>query len=43
MYDGRALSIKDVITGDNKNNSHGDTKDLSEQEVEDLAEYVKSL
>jgi DNA-binding beta-propeller fold protein YncE len=43
MYDGRALSIKDVITVDNKNNRHGNTKDLSEQEVEDLAEYVKSL
>ncbi len=43
MYDGRALSIKDVITVDNKNNSHGNTKDLTEQEIEDLAEYVKSL
>ncbi len=43
MYDGRAVSIKDVITLDNKNNSHGHTKDLSDREVEDLAEYVKSL
>ena len=43
MYDGRAVSIKDVITVDNKNNSHGNTKDLTDQEVEDLAEYVKSL
>ena len=43
MYDGRALSIKDVITVDNKNNLHGHTQDLAEQEVEDLAEYVKSL
>jgi len=43
MYDGRARSIKDVITVDNKNNKHGNTKDLSAQEVEDLAEYVNSL
>ena len=43
MYDGRALSIKDVITIDNSNNLHGNSKDLAEQEVEDLAEYVKSL
>ena len=43
MYDGRAVSIKDVITTDNKNNTHGNTKDLSKREVEDLAEYVNSL
>ena len=43
MYDGRAVSIEDVITVDNKNNSHGNTKGLSDQEVKDLAEYVKSL
>lgn len=43
MYDGRALSIRNVITVDNKANLHGNTKDLTEQEVEDLAEYVKCL
>lgn len=43
MYDGRAVSIEDVITVDNKNNSHGNTKGLTVQEVKDLAEYVKSL
>ncbi len=43
MYDGRALSIMDVITTDNKNNAHGNTKDLTDQEARDLAEYVKSL
>lgn len=43
MYDGRALSIQNVITADNKNNKHGNTKDLTPQEVEDLAEYVHSL
>ncbi len=43
MYDGRAVSIKDVITTDNTNNRHGNTKDLTPQEVEDLSEYVNSL
>ncbi len=43
MYDGRAVSIQDVITTDNKFNTHGNTKDLSRKEVEDLAEYVNSL
>jgi cytochrome c peroxidase/DNA-binding beta-propeller fold protein YncE len=43
MYDGRAVSIKDVITVDNKKDVHGNTKNLCEQEVKDLAEYVKSL
>ncbi len=43
MYDGRAISIQNVITTDNSNNKHGNTKGLSPKEVEDLAEYVNSL
>ena len=43
MYDGRALSIEDVITTDNQNNTHGKTKDLTEQELKDLVEYILSL
>jgi len=43
MYDGRAMTIRDVITTDNTNNKHGHTKGLSPQEVADLAEYVNSL
>ena len=43
MYDGRAVTIQEVITTDNKNNRHGNTKGLTPQEVEDLAEYVNSL
>jgi cytochrome c peroxidase len=43
MYDGRAVSIHDVITVDNTNNKHGNTKDLSKKEVNDLANYVNSL
>jgi cytochrome c peroxidase len=43
MYDGRAVTIQEVITTDNVNNKHGNTKDLTPQEVDDLAEYVNSL
>jgi len=43
MYDGRAVTIQEVITTDNTNNKHGNTRGLSPQEVEDLAEYVNSL
>jgi len=43
MYDGRAVTIKEVITTDNINNRHGNTKDLTPQEVDDLSNYVLSL
>jgi len=43
MYDGRAVSMKEVVTTDNKNNKHGNTKDLTPQEVDDLVSYVNSL
>ncbi len=43
MYDGRAVTIQEVLTTDNVNNRHGNTKDLTPQEVEDLADYVNSL
>ena len=43
MYDGRAVTIQEVITSDNKNNRHGNTKDLTPQEADDLAHYVNSL
>ena len=43
MYDGRAVSIKDVITTDNVNNKHGNTKGLTPQEVDDLSDYVNLL
>jgi mono/diheme cytochrome c family protein len=43
MYDGRAATIREVITTDNANNRHGNTKDLTPREVDDLAEYVNSL
>jgi len=43
MYDGRAVTIQEVLTTDNANNRHGNTKDLTPHEVEDLANYVNSL
>jgi DNA-binding beta-propeller fold protein YncE/cytochrome c peroxidase len=43
LYDGRAATMKDVFTKFNKENMHGDTKNLSEQEINDLVEYVNSL
>jgi len=43
MYDGRAVTLREVITTDNKNNRHGNTKDLTPQEIEDLENYILSL
>ena len=42
LYDGRATSILDMITNHNKKNMHGDTKNLTKQELSDLAEYILS-
>ena len=43
MYDGRAVTLQEVLTTDNINNKHGNTKNLTPQEIEDLANYVNSL
>jgi DNA-binding beta-propeller fold protein YncE len=43
MYDGRAVSMEEVVTVDNKNNSHGNTRNLTDQEIKDLVEYILSL
>lgn len=43
LYDGRALTMKDVLTTCNPDDKHGETKNLSAEEIEDLAEYVLSL
>jgi DNA-binding beta-propeller fold protein YncE len=43
MYDGRAVTLKEVITTDNANNKHGNTKGLTPKEVDDLVVYVNSL
>ncbi len=43
LYDGRAYTIEEVLTKYNTDNKHGKTSGLTEQEVADLAAYVRSL
>ena len=43
LYDGRALTMREVLTVCNPDDSHGETKNLTEEEIDDLAEYVLSL
>ncbi len=43
LYDGRAATMRDVLTTENRQNRHGITTTLTPQEIEDLAEYVLSL
>ena len=43
LHDGRAATILEVITKFNPGDLHGETSALSEQERNDLAEYVLSL
>ena len=42
LFDGRALCIIDVLTIHNRRQSHGATKELTNQEIEDLAAFVLS-
>ncbi|OHB57428.1 MAG: hypothetical protein A2Y07_04390 [Planctomycetes bacterium GWF2_50_10] len=43
LYDGRAVTIKEVLTKYNQNDLHGNTSELSESEISDLVEYILSL
>ena len=43
LHDGRAATIKEVVTKYNKDDRHGVTSHLSKQELADLVEYVNSL
>ena len=40
LHDGRAVTVKEVLTKFNKNDQHGETSNLSEKEIVDLAEYI---
>jgi len=42
LYDGRAASIREVVTKYNRNDKHGVTSNLNEAEIDDLVEYVLS-
>jgi YVTN family beta-propeller protein len=42
LYDGRALTMEEVLTTCNPKDIHGATKNLSKEEVKDLTEYILS-
>jgi YVTN family beta-propeller protein len=42
LYDGRALTMEEVLTTCNPKDVHGATKDLSKEEIKELAEYILS-
>ena len=42
-YDGRALTMEEVLTTCNPNDTHGETSKLTPEQIKDLAEYVLSL
>lgn len=43
LYDGRATTIREVITTFNPENRHGATKALTEEQIDALVAYVNSL
>ena len=43
LHDGRAASIRDVLTQFNADDKHGQTSKLSQEQIDDLAAFVLSL
>ena len=43
LYDGRAATMKDVLTIHNPDDRHGVTSNLTENEIKDLVEFILSL
>ncbi len=43
LHDGRAATLRDVLTTHNPENKHGETTGLTEAEIADLVAYVRSL
>jgi YVTN family beta-propeller protein len=43
LYDGRAATMKDVLTTFNPGDRHGVTSNLTDNEIKDLAEFILSL
>ena len=43
LHDGRAPTIRELLTTYNKGDTHGKTSDLNESQINDLAEFVLSL
>ena len=42
LYDGRAVTMKEVLTKYNAGDKHGTTSSLTEEQINDLAEFVLS-
>jgi len=42
LFDGRAVTMLEVLTKFNPKDTHGATSKLSKQQIADLAEYVLS-
>jgi hypothetical protein len=43
LHDGSAATVRDVLTTRNPRDRHGQTSDLSKQEINDLCAYLLSL
>ena len=43
LHDGRAATMKEILTTYNQEDAHGVTSILTDQELDDLAEFVLSL
>ncbi len=43
LYDGRAATIEDMLSKHNVDDKHGQTSNLTDRQVKDLAEFVMSL
>lgn len=43
LHDGSAITLKEVLTTKNKNDIHGKTSQLTEQQLKDLIEFLLSL
>ncbi|MCK4294337.1 MAG: beta-propeller fold lactonase family protein [Planctomycetes bacterium] len=43
LHDGRAVTMKDVLTKDNHDDKHGRTSDLTAEQINNLVQFVLSL
>jgi len=43
LFDGRAETMEEVLTIYNYDDKHGETSELTEEEIADLATYILSL
>lgn len=43
LHHGKAKTLRDVLTTQNKNDRHGRTSHLTDRELDDLAEFLKAL